>query len=117
MAEGFSFAKPFTLTCPECGGALFPPEGGGLLVYACHIGHELSWPALMEAQLTRIEASLGTLMVLMKERAELCRQLADNGEVTPHDAEPLIAEALARAQIVKELLEKAWIEIPTQEPS
>jgi hypothetical protein len=41
--------------------------------YVCHIGHKLTWPATVQAQLARIEFSLGAAMAHTKERAELCR--------------------------------------------
>jgi two-component system chemotaxis response regulator CheB len=110
MSEGYTFTRPFTLTCPECGGALFPPEEGAVLQYACHIGHRLTWPILLEAQLARIEASLGTVMVLMKERAELARQLAEQDEADADTLQRMVVEALNRAEQIKTLLELPWID-------
>ena len=101
MAESYTLARPYTLTCPECGGALFPPTAEPLLTYTCHIGHVLSWQPLMEAQLDRIEAALGTALVVMKERAELCRHLATkaNGEKPeePELLQRMLADAEERA--------------------
>ena len=69
MAEDYQISKrPFTSTCPECGGALSPATGGPVPRYVCHIGHSLTWPALVDAQLARTEFQLCTALVQVKER-------------------------------------------------
>jgi len=114
MAEDYEIAnRPFTLTCPECGGAVAPPDGAPVLRYACHIGHILTWPAMAEAQLAHIEFSLGAALATVKERAELCRQLAERGEIDHAAADQLVAEALARAARIRDLLTETWRTIPT----
>jgi two-component system chemotaxis response regulator CheB len=113
MAEDYEIGnRPFTLTCPECGGALYPPDGAPVPRYVCHVGHTLTWPAMAEAQLARIEFSLGAALTQIKERAELCRQLAERGELDNPAAERLIAEALDRAERLKALLIATWSTIP-----
>jgi two-component system chemotaxis response regulator CheB len=113
MAEDYEIAnRPFTLTCPECGGALAPPEREAVLRYSCHIGHTLTWPAMAEAQLARIEFSLGAALATVKERAELCRQLAESGELDPAAADQLVSEALARAAGIRDILTATWRPIP-----
>ena len=54
----------------------------------------------------------GAALVQVKERAELCRQLAETGEIGADTAERLIAEALARAEKLKALLSSTWSTIP-----
>ena len=50
MEGGFTLDKPFALTCPECGGALFPAERApAFLQCRCHIGHKYIWTAMLEA--------------------------------------------------------------------
>jgi two-component system, chemotaxis family, protein-glutamate methylesterase/glutaminase len=115
MFEGYELTRPYTLTCPECGGALFPPTQEPVLHYSCHIGHVLNWESLMEAQLDRIEAALGTALVVMKERAELCRHLgAKHGApaVEAHMLQRMLADAEERASRIKALLEEAWMPVP-----
>src|SRR3954471_20642066 len=92
MTEGYTMDKPYTLTCPECGGALFPPEHVPFPQYVCHIGHKLSWPTMMESQLNRIESALGSAMAVIKERAELCRQLTESGEIDTSAGAAMISE-------------------------
>ena len=117
MTEGYTMNKPYTLTCPECGGALYPPKQAPFPQYVCHIGHKLSWPAMMASQQTRIESALGTAMAVIKERSELCRQLAEKGEIDAATAAAMIEEADARAIEVKMLLEAGWKLSPRSEQS
>lgn len=117
MSQGYDLARPYTLTCPECGGAFFPGERDPLLQFRCHIGHVLNWQALMEAQLDRIDAALGTAMAVMKERAELCRHLSAPGHqevdgIGRDVLQRMLQEAEGRAVRVKALLEEEWMPIP-----
>jgi len=112
MTEGYTMDKPYTLTCPECGGALFPPEQAPFPQYVCHIGHRLSWPTMMASQQNRIESALGTAMAVIKERAEFCRQLTEKGEIDTATGAAMIQEADERAVRVKKLLEIGWTVIP-----
>lgn len=109
MSEEYDVdTRPFTLSCPECGGPLFPPEATPVVRYRCHIGHVLTWPAVAEAQLARIEYSLGAALAVVKERAELCRQLAQHGEIDGPTADVVIAETTERAERLKALLAATW---------
>jgi two-component system chemotaxis response regulator CheB len=109
MADAYDIAsRPFTLTCPECGGALYPADVAAVSSYTCHIGHVLTWPAMAEAQLARLEFALGAALALVKERAELYRQLAESGEIDARIAEAVIAETTERAERLKELLTATW---------
>jgi len=112
MTEGYTMNKPYALTCPECGGALFPPEEGPFPRYVCHIGHKLSWPAMMASQQVRIESALGTAMAVIKERSELCRQLTEKGEIDASVGAAMIQEADELAIEVKMLLETGWKVVP-----
>ena len=112
MPGSYQLTTPYTLTCPECGGALFPPLRDPTLRYRCHIGHALSWQSLMEAQLERIEAALGTVLVGIKERAELCHHLAQSDEVEPETLQAMVAQAEQRAAAIKGLLEADWMPVP-----
>jgi hypothetical protein len=67
---------------------------------------------MMASQQNRIESALGTAMVVIKERAELCRQLTEKGEIDTATGAEMIQEADKRAVEVKKLLEIGWILIP-----
>jgi two-component system chemotaxis response regulator CheB len=113
MADhGFTFDRPYALTCPECGGALFPAEERPYIQFRCHIGHKYIWTAFVEAHQARIEATLGTAMVLMKERAELCRQLVMHSAADADVFRRMEEEATKRAEELKNLLEMPWLAPP-----
>jgi two-component system chemotaxis response regulator CheB len=113
MAEEFTLDRPYTLTCPECGGALYPAEPApAYLQFRCHIGHTYVWTAMLEAHQARTEATLGTALVLLKERAELCRQLQECPEADAKALAKMVDEALKKAEIMKRLLEQPWIAMP-----
>lgn len=50
MGDGYKLDRPFTLTCPECGGAMQRTATGTLRQYRCHIGHVLTGAAMLEGQ-------------------------------------------------------------------
>jgi len=68
---------------------------------------------MLEAHQARLEATLGTAMVLLKERAELCRQLRDCAEANDEVLAKMTDEALEKAAAIKTLLEEPWIEMPS----
>ena len=63
-------------TCPECNGALWEIDEGGLQ-YRCHVGHAYSAAALKQDQLAGIEHSLWSALRALKESAALDARLAD----------------------------------------
>lgn len=113
MSEtGFTLDKPYALTCPECGGALFPAERNPYVEFRCHIGHRYVWTEFVKAHQTRIEATLGTAMVLLKERAEMCRQLIDAAAADAAKLRAMEKEAIERVEQIKQLLEAPRQELP-----
>jgi hypothetical protein len=67
------------------------------------------------AQLARIEFSLCAALTQVKERAELCRQLAEKGEIDTAAAAPLVAEARERAERISEFLTATWSAVFSRE--
>jgi two-component system, chemotaxis family, protein-glutamate methylesterase/glutaminase len=63
-------------TCPECNGALWELETGGLQ-YRCHVGHAYSANALKQEQYHTIEQSLWSAVRALKESAALDERLAE----------------------------------------
>jgi two-component system chemotaxis response regulator CheB len=64
------------ITCPECGGALWEHDEGGLLRYRCHVGHAYSADSLEVSHSQSLEGSLWAALRSLQERAELFRRLA-----------------------------------------
>ncbi|MCK1367237.1 hypothetical protein [Bradyrhizobium sp. 62] len=111
---GYNMQRPYTITCPECGGALFPMTAEPAPHFECHIGHKLSPETMMDSQLKRLEVSLSAVMVVMKERAELCRQLEESGLIDRETVIKMVAESEERAREIKKLLELSWMPIPAE---
>ena len=65
---------PFT--CPNCGGALWEIEAGGLDQYECHVGHRFGSEALRTLGDDRTENLLWSAVRAMKEAAALRRRMA-----------------------------------------
>jgi len=113
MSEEYRLDRPTALTCPECGGALARQKDGTLLQFRCHIGHVPSAETMLAAQFDVLEAKLAACLVALKERAELCREMSEAVRAQGRDSVSLDAagaEALERAKLLKELLEKEWTE-------
>jgi two-component system chemotaxis response regulator CheB len=71
------------LTCPECGGAVWEEEDGGVVRFACHVGHRYSAESMLEEQGAAMEAALWMAVRVLMERAGLLRRLAERVRVTP----------------------------------
>lgn len=66
---------PSRFVCPECHGALWEIDDGGLARYRCHVGHAFTGETLMAAQAEQIEATLWSLLRAHQERAAIIRRL------------------------------------------
>lgn len=66
-------------SCPECNGALWELEGGGLQ-FRCHVGHAYSGMALKHDQDAGIEQSLWSALRALKESAALDERLAERAK-------------------------------------
>jgi two-component system chemotaxis response regulator CheB len=113
MPDGYVLDKPFSLSCPECGGVLREERPAGIRQFRCHIGHLLSAETVLVAQFALLEKKLAGVMALLNERADLCQRMAEDARQQADGAtafEAAAREALARAEIIKELLEDEWVQ-------
>lgn len=101
---------PSVFNCTECGGPLWERRQGNLRKYQCHLGHTLLVESLLEGQVEEIERHLWSLLRILKERATITSQMAD--EVREHDGSLLAAQqweaqsqhALQRAELIRQVL-------------
>ena len=77
------FGPPSGLTCPDCGGALWEIEDGGVVRYQCHVGHQYAPDSLDAGQRDTIDGALWAAVRVLEEHAELkgrmARRAADRG--------------------------------------
>jgi two-component system chemotaxis response regulator CheB len=64
------------LTCPDCGGVMLERDEGGLVRFACQVGHAYSPESLDEEQGEALESALWTAIRSLDERADLLRRMA-----------------------------------------
>jgi two-component system chemotaxis response regulator CheB len=67
---------PTLLTCPDCGGVMLERNDGGLVRFACQVGHAYSPESLDEEQGEALESALWTAIRSLDERADLLRRMA-----------------------------------------
>jgi two-component system chemotaxis response regulator CheB len=107
--------KPSRFTCPECHGALWEIEDGGLLRYRCHVGHAYTADAVLESQSGEVDRLLGTLLRAHQERAGLAHRMADHERRSGRGG---LADRLARrandydddAQLLKALMRNGGVD-------
>lgn len=78
--EVLRLGKPSSITCPDCGGALFELKHGKLLRFRCHTGHAFTADALLKSTQHSLEETLWVAMRMMEERKNLLTNMAVRGE-------------------------------------
>jgi two-component system, chemotaxis family, protein-glutamate methylesterase/glutaminase len=71
---------PTLLTCPDCGGVMLERDDGGLVRFACQVGHAYSPESLNEHQGEALESALWNATRTLDERADLLRRMARRAE-------------------------------------
>jgi two-component system chemotaxis response regulator CheB len=73
---------PTLLTCPDCGGVMLERDEGGLVRFACQVGHAYSPESLNEHQGEALESALWNATRTLDERADLLRRMARRADRT-----------------------------------
>jgi len=68
--------EPSGFTCPECSGALWQAEEGGVPRFRCRTGHQYSLETLLAAQSDSIEVALWSAVRALEERSAMLRRIA-----------------------------------------
>jgi two-component system chemotaxis response regulator CheB len=71
-----------SLTCPDCGGALWEVEEGRVLRYQCHVGHQYAPDVLDTEQRDAVDGALWSAVRALEEHSELKRRMARRAEST-----------------------------------
>jgi two-component system, chemotaxis family, protein-glutamate methylesterase/glutaminase len=113
MLGRYVLEQPFSFTCPECGGVVRPEMTGTVRQFRCHIGHTLTSHAMLAAQFATLEAKLGSVLANLNERAALCEMMGQDAGKMGDEVEEFkeaAREALARADVIRRLLEEEWVQ-------
>lgn len=102
-----AMAMPSTLTCPDCGGALWEMKEARPLRYRCHTGHAFTARSLETLQSQVAEHSLWSSVRSLQEREVLLRRLATVSRATgdARQGDVGIAEADRLRSQIKVLIE------------
>jgi two-component system chemotaxis response regulator CheB len=68
------------LTCPQCNGAMWVRDLGGLLQFRCHTGHILSQQTMVSEQARMVEDALWAAARALQEQSALSMRLAERFE-------------------------------------
>lgn len=75
---------PSVFACPECGGALWEINEGGLVRFRCRTGHAFSAQTLLAEQVESLEEALWVALRALEEQAELAERLAERAKQHGH---------------------------------
>jgi len=86
------FGAPSSLTCPNCGGALWELADDDLVRYRCHVGHQFAQDSLAAEQRDAVEGALWSAVRVLEEHAELKLRMARRAEAA---GLPVVSEGFA----------------------
>ncbi len=101
--------EPSGFGCPDCHGALFSIQEGGLLRFRCRVGHAWSAESLLARQANDLESALWMALRSLEEKATLqhhmsARALQRGNTMTASRFAQAEQEALNAAELVRKLV-------------
>jgi two-component system chemotaxis response regulator CheB len=118
--EGARAGVPSGYACPECHGALWEVDEGGLLRFRCRVGHAYSIENLLAAQGSSMDAALWAAYRALEERAALTARMGarmderGQSDLARRYAEQT-QETLQRAELIRRVLLMGSQEVPVLE--
>jgi two-component system chemotaxis response regulator CheB len=102
---------PAGFGCPNCAGALFEIDEGGLRRYRCRVGHAWSAESLLAQQTVAMESALWMALRGLEEKAalssDLGRRAGDQGhDLTAARFHEHAQETLRAAELVRRLIDE-----------
>jgi two-component system, chemotaxis family, protein-glutamate methylesterase/glutaminase len=76
------FGAASSLTCPDCGGALWEIHEGRALRYQCHVGHQYAPDSLDAKQRDAVDSALWSAVRVLEEHVELKTRMATRAAET-----------------------------------
>jgi two-component system chemotaxis response regulator CheB len=103
--------SPSSLTCPECGGALWEIGDDVTNGYVCHVGHAFSADGMLAEQASSVERALWAAVRALNERTALMQRLAARMRALGSEGSAARFDSGAResdeqAEAIKRLLER-----------
>ena len=87
---------PVALTCPDCGDALRKGSKGSYVQFRCHIGHTFGTPELAEEHFARLESALESIIRMLNEWKQLCRDGASAARLAEREGEATLWDEAAK---------------------
>lgn len=111
---------PSGYACPECHGALWEVDEGGLLRFRCRVGHAYSFENLLAAQGSSMDAALWAAYRALEERAALTERMGARMEergqtVLAQRYAEQTHDTLQRAELIRRVLLMSTQEVPVLE--
>lgn len=96
MEDLDKIGKPSSLTCPECGGALWEISLPGPIRYRCHTAHAFTAKVLESLQASAVEDAIWGAVRALHEQERLFTKMSESSQQLGHTISS--AEYLAKAQ-------------------
>ena len=111
---------PSGYVCPECSGALWETDDGGLPRFRCRVGHAYSFETLLAEQGSAMDAALWAAYRALKERAALTGRMGarmqERGQTSlARRYREQTEETLQRADLIRRVLLTGASDVPVLE--